>query len=227
MLLRRLLAIVLILLAGPVVNVAVAWGCAVTVSPAIIGPALWQGMPPEHQWSSRRYAVGFVRLSFYSSAPGTSPLPGSGMPGWARALSAGQPAGLATIRNGEQRAMILQANGWPCLSVGGAIVVDDSEGVLQGRTVEAIARTPLTVPQAPWDSRILPLRPLWPGFLANSLLYSGVLLLLAMSPFAQRRFIRYLRLQRGLCPSCAYPMGGSEVCSECGRALPGPASAAT
>ncbi len=36
-------------------------------------------------------------------------------------------------------------------------------------------------------------------------------------PFALRRF---LRVRRGLCPKCAYPMGESSVCTECGRALP-------
>ena len=45
----------------------------------------------------------------------------------------------------------------------------------------------------------------------------AILWLLIPGPFALRRF---LRLRRGLCPKCAYPMGESPVCSECGKALP-------
>ena len=45
----------------------------------------------------------------------------------------------------------------------------------------------------------------------------GQLWLLIPGPFALRRF---LRTRRGLCPRCAYPVGESAVCSECGRELP-------
>jgi hypothetical protein len=30
------------------------------------------------------------------------------------------------------------------------------------------------------------------------------------------------RIKRGLCPACAYPIGASDVCTECGRALRSP-----
>ncbi len=60
-------------------------------------------------------------------------------------------------------------------------------------------------------------RPLWPGFAVNTLFYAVVLWLLIPGPFALRRFIR---VRRGLCPACAYPRGESDVCSECGKALP-------
>ncbi len=63
----------------------------------------------------------------------------------------------------------------------------------------------------------LPLHPIWPGFAINTLFYAAILWLLLPGPFALRRF---LRLRRGLCPKCAYPMGESVVCTECGGALP-------
>ncbi len=65
--------------------------------------------------------------------------------------------------------------------------------------------------------RVLPLGMIWPGFAVNTLLYAAVLWLLVPGPFALRRF---LRVRRGLCPKCAYPMGESSVCTECGRELP-------
>ena len=55
------------------------------------------------------------------------------------------------------------------------------------------------------------------GFLLNMMFYAVVLWLLIPGPFALRRFIR---VRRGLCPKCAYPRGESEVCSECGKAIP-------
>ena len=61
------------------------------------------------------------------------------------------------------------------------------------------------------------LHPLWPGFAVNTLFYAAILWFLIRGPFALRRS---LRLRRGLCPKCAYPMGESAVCTECGKTLP-------
>jgi len=64
--------------------------------------------------------------------------------------------------------------------------------------------------------RILPLRPTWPGFAMNTVFYAALLWLLFAAPFALRR---HLRIKRGLCVRCAYPIGTSEVCTECGAAV--------
>ncbi len=63
----------------------------------------------------------------------------------------------------------------------------------------------------------MPLGPIPLGFAVNTLFYAALLWLLIPGPFALRRF---LRVKRGLCPKCAYPMGESALCSECGRVLP-------
>ena len=79
------------------------------------------------------------------------------------------------------------------------------------------------VPTTPASSGLIvgkvemPIRPTGPGFTINTLFYAGILWLLILGPFALRRF---LRVRRGLCPKCAYPMGESAVCSECGNKLP-------
>jgi hypothetical protein len=66
-------------------------------------------------------------------------------------------------------------------------------------------------------SRIeLPRQPVWPGFAINTLFYAGILYLLFAVPFTIRR---HRRVRRGLCPKCAYPVGTSEVCTECGAAV--------
>ncbi len=71
-------------------------------------------------------------------------------------------------------------------------------------------------PAWPQSLLLAPLAPLWPGFAINTLFYAAILWLLIPGPFALRRF---LRVRRGLCPKCAYPMGESAVCTECGGAL--------
>jgi len=63
------------------------------------------------------------------------------------------------------------------------------------------------------DLGAFPYRPIWPGFAINTLFYAGVLWVLCCGPFALRRMIRR---RRGLCAACAYPIGQSDVCTECG-----------
>jgi hypothetical protein len=62
----------------------------------------------------------------------------------------------------------------------------------------------------------LPLLPIWPGFAINTLFYAAILWLLFAAPFALRR---RSRIRRGLCPACAYKIGESPICTECGTAV--------
>lgn len=59
-------------------------------------------------------------------------------------------------------------------------------------------------------------RPIWRGFIVNSLLYGAVMFLLFW-PLTRAR--RWRRRRRGLCVRCAYPIGASDVCTECGAAI--------
>jgi len=64
--------------------------------------------------------------------------------------------------------------------------------------------------------RALPYRPLWPGFVINTIFYAAILWL----PFGGFRFARLrIRARRGQCPACAYPVGASDVCTECGKTV--------
>ena len=63
----------------------------------------------------------------------------------------------------------------------------------------------------------LPLRRIWPGFAINTVFYAMILWLLFAAPFALRRRIR---IRRGLCPVCGYPVGESDICTECGKPVP-------
>jgi len=64
--------------------------------------------------------------------------------------------------------------------------------------------------------RLLPFRPMWIGFVLSTLFYAFILWLLFAAPFALRR---WRRIKRGLCPKCAYPVGASDVCTECGATV--------
>ena len=65
---------------------------------------------------------------------------------------------------------------------------------------------------------MLPIRPDVIGFTLNTIFYAVVLWLMILGPLFVVR--RWVRVRRGLCPKCAYPMSESAVCSECGKALP-------
>jgi hypothetical protein len=66
--------------------------------------------------------------------------------------------------------------------------------------------------------RRLPLSPLWPGFAINTIFYAAILWLLWIALGRARRFIR---VRRGRCPACGYQIaaGVGPVCSECGQVL--------
>ncbi len=98
--------------------------------------------------------------------------------------------------------------GWPLHSLVGTLV---ERGDAAGTSI-LVARHTLW----PIAQRGIPYGPIWPGFAINTLFYAAVLWLLIPGPFVLRRFVR---VRRGLCPKCAYPMGESAVCTECGKAL--------
>jgi hypothetical protein len=64
--------------------------------------------------------------------------------------------------------------------------------------------------------RALPLTPVLPGFVLNTLLYAAILWAPIVGLPACRRRLRH---RRGQCPACAYPVGVSPVCTECGEAV--------
>ncbi len=219
---RRLLIALAFLLAGAVVNVVVAWGCAVLIPLMEPGrgalprvEASLRGQEPDgswHFWAIHRSKDRSVLLyhsfwdarseDIYCYEVSTELRPDELAPSW---------AGLRTPPDADYESRWVHAFGWPVVSMWRDYVLGGSSKyeLLHG----------LRVPFLPSDRglpRAVPLRPIWTGFAVDTLFYATVLWLLIPGPFVLRRFVR---LKRGLCVKCAYPMGESAVCTECGKAL--------
>ncbi len=194
---RRLLIIAIFLLLGAVVNVGVAYSCV-----------FWA---PDWPGGS---SVALPASSDWVREPGASwPAPNKGFASSAfghsivtRRATPNKP-GIAYDQT------IIQF-GWPFRTV-------DSEARVVGARIQLIGvgrRIPATPLFRQTDYyRHVPLRPIWPAFALNTLFYATLLWLLIPVRFTLRRF---LRVRRGLCPKCAYPVGESSVCTECGNGLP-------
>lgn len=64
--------------------------------------------------------------------------------------------------------------------------------------------------------RHLPLWPIWPGFAINTFFYAALMWGFGSLVGA---LARRCRLRRGQCGKCGYPIGVSEVCTECGASV--------
>ena len=247
---RHLFIAVIFLLAGAVVNVAVAWGCAVTADPDANIAALSvveriDELAIADFWLVRKGAgVGVQRIAYTRTGLGTPTIwkpeveviqcdrrTGEGeaslqdsraCPPWAPWPPEPRPA----IRE----SVVHLAVGLPlkCLHATNPSVHFDRQLSQPLQPLQAIGsrlrqvapaswKHALVPPNGPFAGDVLPYYPIWPGLAVNTAFYATVLWLLICVSLALRRFIR---MKRGLCPKCTYPMGESAVCTECGRELP-------
>jgi hypothetical protein len=195
---RRIAKLVIFLLLGAIVNVAVAWGCALWLPPKrIVGMFLHTGL------STTRF-------------------------GWEAKLIEADEADQVK-RNTDVAGRVLYRRskeihhtelGWPLLSLRWQPdPIRRRIGWKYGLVVpEWLAAQPSSSDPLHPNShrRHLPLRPLWPGFAVNTIFYAAILWVLFTAPGSVRR---WRRRRRGLCPACAYPVGQSLTCTECGEAV--------
>ena len=142
---RRVFILAIFLLAGAVVNVAVAWGCAAwspfPMQSGLSVASQWPGQVPE-DWAPPIESVG------------------SGF---------GTTATLFTSGNWKGPHVQVYAAGWPlrALSAMTRIMVGHSSGPRPGIPLVPVGKNR--------GLGVLPLRPIWPGFAVNTLLYAVVL----------------------------------------------------
>ncbi len=187
---RHLLIIAVCLLLGVVVNVAVAWGCA-RWSNAGLGRTgdIWptKDDPP----------VAAQRIWDRYAQEDWPPFDDyASRSGWGKSVEMLRSIAIVDVGGVTRFRMYFVSQskaGWPLRTF------------QRGSSINAWERRNVEI--------VIPYAPLWPGFAVNTLFYAAILWLLIPGPFALRRF---LRVRRGLCPKCAYPMGESSVCTECG-----------
>ena len=218
----RLRKLVLFVLIGAIVNIAVAWASSVLIGfvdtnsdirayrSSIVGA--WN-VETYHRFSAFRV----VWLRSRKSTPNYSvgPLPEDLVPIW---------IGYDPELNENRRVEIwdAEARGWPLLALWSKprSWYEALDGTRQDIPTEGAIELPLSpfTGGMGYLSKVLPLRPIWPGFAMNTLFYAVIVWVLWSSPFAARRFIRR---KRGRCIKCGYDLrgssgGGGEVCPECG-----------
>ena len=223
---RLLLKFGIYILTGAIINVAVAWGgefveIQSTQPMHSYDLQSYELSPSEDWWVYReRTCVSDRVLSMLSQHTSCSlnppaltvaekkrPLPV--LPWW-WSKSRNIPAG-------AQKLIEEHANGWPMVSLAAHFGPDSNVSnqwswVSQGDGITVQRRPPLirTILQV---DRVLPLRPIWSGFAINTVFYSAILGLLFAAP---RTLRRRRRCKHGLCAACGYPIGQSNVCTECG-----------
>ncbi len=218
---RRLLILAAFLLAGAVVNVAVAWGCAVLIllmepgrGPLPRVEASLRERGPDgswYFWAIHRSEDRSVLLyhSFWDARSedfiyndvSTELRPDELAPSW---------AGLRTPPDTDYESRWVHGLGWPVVSMW-------RDYVLSANRYELLHGLGLTfLPSDRGLPRAVPLRPIWTSFAVDTLFYATILWLLIPGPFVLRR---HLRVRRGLCPACGYDLrsGEDDACPECGR----------
>jgi hypothetical protein len=110
----------------------------------------------------------------------------------------------------EKRAVWEDARGWPMVCL--VSYFADFGGRAETPWALDLGGTqgPMGLP------RVLPLRPILIGNAVNTVSFAAGLWAIALGPGTLRRFIRR---RRHLCQACGYPVGESELCTECGHAV--------
>jgi len=216
---------------GVVLNVAIAWLLALTAdvyrSPPQGGMALFE----EVHWTTQAHkGIGSLVATSawrHGENPGqTQADPADYVPAWMPDRDASD-----ALRSGEVVYIerTVEARGWPMLSMWASLrwsAVNNDRRIVQSQGIEGAIETGL----APWvmyrntrpnstanlRPRILPLRPLWPGFAVNGVAFGAGIWLVV---FGWRDVRAAWRMRRHCCPRCGYPVGTSPQCSECGAVI--------
>jgi hypothetical protein len=225
---RRFAIVLIFLLLGAIVNIAVAWGCAVLDDPTVLPPIeMGNTFAPSDDFELRgkRFfeSLGWRPTSddslyTFQLHAGSCTTFGADWSEWR------EQGDISAHNNGIYEgflpfrfvAMQLTA-GWPSRSFVGEVwnASTDCFDYTRNRWTPHDVITVFDTGLKFWPQcRLLPLRPLWPGFAINTLFYAAILWLLFALPGALRR---WRRIKHGLCPACAYPVGASDLCTECGK----------
>ncbi len=212
---RRMIVILLLLLGGAVVNVAVAWGCAGRVR--ITEGSQMSGIRPPM----------FNNFDLSPELPVRSPIPNEHALRTHPVRPAYRTASVTVFRwqhrnrdRGPWPETFHMEAGWPLKTFAGT---ERFHPMGQFAVTGALRFDRPGSGQASRQIVFLPVIPIWSGFIINTLIYALLLWPLLFGPFKVRRA---LRRKRWLCVKCAYPVGTSPVCTECGSPVSGKVASA-
>src|SRR5262245_28744872 len=201
---RRIAKLTVLLVLGAIINVAVAWGCAA-----------WGSSPLQ---SANR--VDCVSKAWPIAVPNDWKTPRSGSKYHGFGSDVVFVVGQETLDPPE---LLMFRAGWPTRSMSWHAWLDtmrNARGFQFYETgdiwADGIDLQPADADHYMKNWRRLPVRPIWAGSALNTILYAAIIWLLFFAPFKLRR---WRRIKRGLCPACAYHVGASETCTECGNPI--------
>ena len=176
---RRLVTLALFLLLGAVLNITVAWGCA-----------LWSGANPEVSIGSP--VPRQVREIHESHLP-------SELQKWDEARTASLDFGydvymvrsLETAEHHVETTAILV--GWPGPALAAYHTYYYRKGDADAELESIMQEWESGILLVAGDNRWIPSHPIWPDFAINTIFYAAILWLLVCGPFALRRHIRHKR----------------------------------
>lgn len=239
---RRVSRVLLVLAAGVVVNVAVAWAIGILGLRSHVTESAYEIISRRHDAEKDRNLIEEIwRVDVYRG-PGvvafavrrakgieiTASLDDSGtirplLPAWSNLATpteefAAIDIGQTDWPRGNNEVLEHRSNmamGWPLPVLWCESVIDESgidELTIVGGMLLQIPADPERFP------RVLPYRVILPNFAANAALYAVLCALVWFTPGMIRRRIR---VRRGLCQVCGYPVQREQRCSECGTIAKG------
>jgi hypothetical protein len=207
--LSKLLLLLLAGVGGATLNVAMAWGLALSGPENRNVEAVGEFVETDDPAWFLRVVDEFGSRFVYAQAGYSSAARAVDVPHWSYASKA------LTARDADDFVIVIeQARGWPCLAMFGRI----TQGGLESEKTDGILNSPVFAKKNRMFSGNLPCKPIWPGFAINTIFYAAIVWgLFAVPGFIKRR----RRIKRGLCQSCGYDLRRSlnTICAECGKGL--------
>ena len=220
--------VVLYFLLGAVSTVIVAWSITYSVSEWIHWEKMQQGGKKQidirseaqvwsYQWTdslTTRLCISELRWWGGLACPDT--IVRDTLPDWGNLSSHDtvNQIGIDGI-NGEYK--VVKAADWLRLALYSVTLHQETQSGEQWVVHEGAIRLQeeWAYPEVIADTKVLPLIPIWPGFLWNTLLYEALWWFLLSGI---RRLIMFRRRRKGCCTSCGYQLLAEQaVCPECGQ----------
>jgi hypothetical protein len=127
-------------------------------------------------------------------------------------LSSLRPARLADI----DLFAVFTTTGWPMRALACSVEDVSQSSKRRGNEHWRVSAGLFLYDRGNLPPRVLPVGPLWPGFLVNAAMYAAILFTLFSSTRAAKRAFR---TRRGRCPGCGYSrigLSAAAPCPECG-----------